>query len=211
MGLRQGVDILTESFETKKYDIVVVGAGGAGLRAAIAAADYGSNVALVTKSLLGKAHTVMAEGGVAAALGNVDKRDNWKVHFRDTIRGSKNLANWEMAKIHAEKAPERVRELERWGAVFDRTEEGKISQRNFGGHRYPRLAHVGDRTGLEMIRTLQDFCIHQGISTHMECIALDLLTNDNSISGLVAYWRETGRFVIFKTKAVLCFPLTTVT
>ena len=138
-----------EDFETIECDVLVVGAGGAGLRAAIAASEYGANVALVSKSLLGKAHTVMAEGGVAAALGNADQRDNWKVHFRDTIRGSKNLANWEMAKIHAEKSPERVRELERWGAVFDRTDKGKISQRNFGGHRYPRLAHVGDRTGLE--------------------------------------------------------------
>ena len=149
-----------EDLETIECDVLVVGAGGAGLRAAIAASDYGSKVALVSKSLLGKAHTVMAEGGVAAALGNADQRDNWKVHFRDTIRGSKNLANWEMAKIHAEKAPERVRELERWGAVFDRTVEGKISQRNFGGHRYPRLAHVGDRTGLEIIRTLHDYAVH---------------------------------------------------
>ena len=192
-----------EEFETKNYDVVVVGAGGAGLRAAIAAADYGSKVALVTKSLLGKAHTVMAEGGIAAALGNVDKRDNWKVHFRDTIRGSKNLANWEMAKIHAEKAPERVRELERWGAVFDRTDEGKISQRNFGGHRYPRLAHVGDRTGLEIIRTLQDHGIHQGIDIYMECTGLDLIKDGDRISGMVGMWRDNGEFIIFKCRAVI--------
>ena len=204
MGLRQGVDILTESFETKKYDIVVVGAGGAGLRAAIAAADYGSNVALVTKSLLGKAHTVMAEGGVAAALGNVDKRDNWKVHFRDTIRGSKNLANWEMAKIHAEKAPERVRELERWGAVFDRTEEGKISQRNFGGHRYPRLAHVGDRTGLEIIRALQDHTVHkENIDVFMEYTVTTLLKSGKNISGVLAYNRSSGKMKVFEAGAVV--------
>ena len=204
MGLRQGVDILTESFETKKYDIVVVGAGGAGLRAAIAAADYGSNVALVTKSLLGKAHTVMAEGGVAAALGNVDKRDNWKVHFRDTIRGSKNLANWEMAKIHAEKAPERVRELERWGAVFDRTEEGKISQRNFGGHRYPRLAHVGDRTGLEIIRALQDHTVHkENIEIFMEYTVTTLLKSDETVSGVLAYNRASGELKVFEAGAVI--------
>ena len=204
MGLRQGVDILTENFETKKYDIVVVGAGGAGLRAAIAAADYGSNVALVTKSLLGKAHTVMAEGGVAAALGNVDKRDNWKVHFRDTIRGSKNLANWEMAKIHAEKAPERVRELERWGAVFDRTEEGKISQRNFGGHRYPRLAHVGDRTGLEIIRALQDHTVHkENIDVFMEYTVTTLLKSGKNISGVLAYNRSSGKMKVFEAGAVV--------
>ena len=165
-----------EDFETIECDVLVVGAGGAGLRAAIAASEYGAKVALVSKSLLGKAHTVMAEGGVAAALGNVDERDNWKIHFRDTNRGSKNLANWEMAKIHAEKSPDRVRELERWGAVFDRTEEGKISQRNFGGHRYPRLAHVGDRTGLEIIRTLQDHAVHmENIEVFMECTVSDIL------------------------------------
>ncbi len=193
-----------EDFETKKYDVVVVGAGGAGLRAAIAAADYGSKVALVTKSLLGKAHTVMAEGGVAAALGNVDKRDSWKVHFRDTIRGSKNLANWEMAKIHAEKSPERVRELERWGAVFDRTEEGKISQRNFGGHRYPRLAHVGDRTGLEIIRTLQDYAVHkENIDVFMEFTVTTLLKSENTVSGVLAYNRSSGNLKVFEAGAVI--------
>ncbi len=193
-----------EEFDTKKYDVVVVGAGGAGLRAAIAAADYGSKVALITKSLLGKAHTVMAEGGVAAALGNVDKRDNWKVHFRDTIRGSKNLANWEMAKIHAEKAPERVRELERWGAVFDRTEEGKISQRNFGGHRYPRLAHVGDRTGLEIIRTLQDYAVHkENIDVFMECTVTTLLKSESTVSGVLAYNRSSGNLKVFEAGAVI--------
>ena len=193
-----------EDFETKKYDVVVVGAGGAGLRAAIAAADYGSKVALVTKSLLGKAHTVMAEGGVAAALGNVDKRDSWKVHFRDTIRGSKNLANWEMAKIHAEKSPERVRELERWGAVFDRTEEGKISQRNFGGHRYPRLAHVGDRTGLEIIRTLQDYAVHkENIDVFMEFTVTTLLKSENTVSGVLAYNRTSGNLKVFEAGAVI--------
>ena len=193
-----------EEFETKKYDVVVVGAGGAGLRAAIAAADYGSKVALVTKSLLGKAHTVMAEGGIAAALGNVDKRDNWKVHFRDTIRGSKNLANWEMAKIHAEKAPERVRELERWGAVFDRTEEGKISQRNFGGHRYPRLAHVGDRTGLEIIRTVQDKVIHQeNVDILMECTVTKILTENNQAIGAFAYYRNTGKLISIQAKSII--------
>ncbi len=193
-----------EEFETKNYDVVVVGAGGAGLRAAIAAADYGSKVALVTKSLLGKAHTVMAEGGIAAALGNVDKRDNWKVHFRDTIRGSKNLANWEMAKIHAEKAPERVRELERWGAVFDRTDEGKISQRNFGGHRYPRLAHVGDRTGLEIIRTLQDYAVHkENIDVFMEFTVTTLLKSKSTVAGVLAYNRSSGNFKVFESGAVI--------
>ena len=192
-----------KEIQTIEHDVVVIGAGGAGIRAAIECAQRGMNVGMISKSLLGKAHTVMAEGGMAAALGNVDSRDNWKIHFRDTMRGGKFLNQWRMAELHAKQAPDRVNELEDMGAVFDRTKDGLINQRNFGGHRYPRLAHVGDRTGLEMIRTLQDFCIHQGISTHMECIALDLLTNDNSISGVVAYWRETGRFVIFKTKAII--------
>ncbi len=193
-----------EDFETRECDVLVVGAGGAGLRAAIAASEYGAKVALVSKSLLGKAHTVMAEGGVAAALGNVDERDNWKIHFRDTIRGSKNLANWEMAKIHAEKAPDRVRELERWGAVFDRTEEGKISQRNFGGHRYPRLAHVGDRTGLEIIRTLQDHAVHmENIEVFMECTVSDILKSGNRTVGALAYYRSSGKLVVFEAGALI--------
>ncbi len=193
-----------EDFETRECEVLVVGAGGAGLRAAIAASEYGAKVALVSKSLLGKAHTVMAEGGVAAALGNVDERDNWKIHFRDTIRGSKNLANWEMAKIHAEKAPDRVRELERWGAVFDRTEEGKISQRNFGGHRYPRLAHVGDRTGLEIIRTLQDHAVHmENIEVFMECTVSDILKSGNRAVGALAYYRSSGKLVVFEARALI--------
>ena len=193
-----------EDFETVECDVLVVGAGGAGLRAAIAASDYGSKVALVSKSLLGKAHTVMAEGGVAAALGNADERDNWKIHFRDTIRGSKNLANWEMAKIHAEKAPERVRELERWGAVFDRTVEGKISQRNFGGHRYPRLAHVGDRTGLEIIRTMQDYAVHtKNVDIFMECTVCDILKSNDRTVGALAYYRSSGKLVVFKAGSIV--------
>ena len=192
-----------KEIQTIEHDIIVVGAGGAGIRSAIECAQQGMNVGMISKSLLGKAHTVMAEGGMAAALGNVDPRDNWKIHFRDTMRGGKFLNQWRMAELHAKQAPARVNELEDMGAVFDRTKDGLINQRNFGGHRYPRLAHVGDRTGLEMIRTLQDFCIHQGIATHMECIALDILTTDNAVSGLVAYWRETGRFIIFKAKAII--------
>ncbi len=192
-----------KEIQTIEHDVLVVGAGGAGIRAAIECAKQGMNTGMISKSLLGKAHTVMAEGGMAAALGNVDSRDNWKIHFRDTMRGGKFLNQWRMAELHAKEAPDRVRELEDMGAVFDRTEDGLINQRNFGGHRYPRLAHVGDRTGLEMIRTLQDFCIHQGIAIHMECIALDVLKNNGKVSGLVAYWRETGRFVIFKAKAII--------
>ncbi|MCZ7606281.1 MAG: fumarate reductase/succinate dehydrogenase flavoprotein subunit [Planctomycetota bacterium] len=189
--------------QTFEHDVLVIGAGGAGLRAAIACAAQGKNTGLVCKSLLGKAHTVMAEGGMAAAMGNVDARDNWKVHFRDTMRGGKFLNNWRMAELHAKEAPERVRELEEWGAVFDRTKTGLISQRNFGGHRYPRLAHVGDRTGLELIRTLQDHGVHQGIHVHMECTILDLLKDGDRVVGAVGYWRETGRFVLFKAKAVV--------
>src|SRR5437867_5778090 len=189
--------------QTFEHDVLVIGAGGAGLRAAIECSNRGMNTGLMCKSLLGKAHTVMAEGGVAAALGNVDRRDNWQVHFRDTMRGGKCLSQWRMAELHARESPDRVRELEEWGAVFDRTKDGLISQRNFGGHRYPRLAHVGDRTGLEIIRTLQDFCIHQGIATHMECTGLDLVLDQGKVAGLVAYWRETGRFILFKTKAVV--------
>jgi len=192
-----------KEIQTIEHDVLVIGAGGAGIRAAIECAQQGKNTGIISKSLLGKAHTVMAEGGMAAALGNVDSRDNWKIHFRDTMRGGKFLNQWRMAELHAKQAPDRVRELEDMGAVFDRTKTGLINQRNFGGHRYPRLAHVGDRTGLEMIRTLQDFCISKNIATHMECIALDILITDNAVSGLVAYWRETGRFVIFKTKAII--------
>jgi len=195
------VDI--REIQTIEHDVLVVGAGGAGIRAAIECAQLGLNTGMISKSLLGKAHTVMAEGGVAAAMGNVDSRDNWKIHFRDTMRGGKFLNQWRMAELHAQQAPDRVRELEEWGAIFDRTPEGLINQRNFGGHRYPRLAHVGDRTGLEIIRTLQDFCIHKGIATHMECTGLDLLLDNGKVSGMVAYWRETGRFVIFKAKAVI--------
>ena len=189
--------------QTIEHDVIVVGAGGAGLRAAIECSIKGLSTGLVCKSLLGKAHTVMAEGGIAAALGNVDERDHWKVHFRDTMRGGKFLNVWRMAELHAKQAPGRVRELEEWGAVFDRTKSGLINQRNFGGHRYPRLAHVGDRTGLEIIRTLQDHGIHQGIDVYMECTGLDLLKEEDRISGMVAMWRETGRFVIFKTRAII--------
>src|SRR3954462_8417087 len=170
-------------YTTFEHDVLVIGAGGAGLRAAIEASAAGVKVGLICKSLLGKAHTVMAEGGMAAAMGNVDSRDNWKVHFRDTMRGGKFLNVWRMAELHAKQAPERVRELEEWGAVFDRTKEGLISQRNFGGHRYPRLAHVGDRTGLELIRSLQDHGIHQGIDFHMEVTALEVLKDGDRIAG----------------------------
>jgi succinate dehydrogenase / fumarate reductase flavoprotein subunit len=186
-----------------EHDVLVIGAGGAGLRAAIEAAASGVTVGLVCKSLLGKAHTVMAEGGVAAALGNVDDRDNWKVHFADTMRGGQYVNNWRMAELHAKEAPARVRELEAWGALFDRTPDGRILQRNFGGHKYPRLAHVGDRTGLEMIRTLQDHGIHQGIDVHMECTVLTLLKEGDRISGAFGYDRERGRFRLFRAKAIV--------
>ena len=189
--------------QTFEHDVLVIGAGGAGLRAAIECSNRGMNTGLMCKSLLGKAHTVMAEGGVAAALGNVDRRDNWKVHFRDTMRGGKFLNQWRMAELHAREAPDRVRELEEWGAVFDRTTEGLISQRNFGGHRYPRLAHVGDRTGLEMIRTLQDHAVHKGFGIYMECTALQLLLGGGQIAGVLGYWRESGRFVLFRARAVV--------
>jgi succinate dehydrogenase / fumarate reductase flavoprotein subunit len=192
-----------DRYETHEHDVIVIGAGGAGLRAAIEAAAHGVSVGLICKSLLGKAHTVMAEGGVAAALGNVDPRDNWQVHFRDTMRGGKMLNNWRMAQLHAQEAPARVNELEEWGALFDRTEDGRILQRNFGGHRYPRLAHVGDRTGLEMIRTLQNHAIHQGIDVYMECTVSHLLKDGDRISGAFGYWRETGVCVIFHAKAVI--------
>ena len=192
-------------FETVAHDVLVIGAGGAGLRAAIAAATEGTGltVGVVCKSLLGKAHTVMAEGGIAASLANVDDRDNWKVHFSDTMRGGQYLNNWRMAELHAKEAPARVRELEAWGALFDRTPDGRILQRNFGGHKYPRLAHVGDRTGLEMIRTLQDHAIHLGIDVHMECTVLTLLKDGDRVSGAFAYDRERGRFRLFRAKAIV--------
>src|SRR5712672_3121981 len=190
-------------YETFQHDVLVIGAGGAGLRAAIESSAAGVSVGLVCKSLLGKAHTVMAEGGIAAALANVDERDSWKVHFADTMRGGQYVNNWRMAELHAREAPDRVRELEAWGAVFDRTSDGRILQRNFGGHRYPRLAHVGDRTGLELIRTLQDHGIHQGIDVHMECTVLTLLKDGDRIVGALAYERERGRFKLFRAKAVV--------
>jgi succinate dehydrogenase / fumarate reductase flavoprotein subunit len=190
-------------FQTVEHDVLVIGAGGAGLRAAIGASAAGVSVGVVTKSLLGKAHTVMAEGGVAAAMGNVDDRDNWRVHFSDTMRGGQYLNNPRMAELHAKEAPERVRELEAWGAMFDRTGDGRILQRNFGGHKYPRLAHVGDRTGLEMIRTLQDHGIHQGLDVHMECTVLTLLKDGDRIAGAFGYDRERGHFKLFRAKAVV--------
>jgi succinate dehydrogenase / fumarate reductase flavoprotein subunit len=190
-------------YQTHEHDVLVIGAGGAGLRAAIEASAARVSVGLVCKSLLGKAHTVMAEGGIAAALANVDDRDNWKVHFADTMRGGQYVNNWRMAELHAKEAPDRVRELEAWGAVFDRTKDGRILQRNFGGHRYPRLAHVGDRTGLEMIRTLQDHGIHQGIDVHMECTIVTLLKDGDRVVGAFGYDRERGRFKLFRAKAVV--------
>ncbi|HEY2102500.1 MAG TPA: fumarate reductase/succinate dehydrogenase flavoprotein subunit [Chthoniobacterales bacterium] len=190
-------------YETFQHDVLVIGAGGAGLRAAIEASAARVSVGLVCKSLLGKAHTVMAEGGIAAALANVDDRDSWRVHFADTMRGGQYVNNWRMAELHAREAPARVRELEAWGAVFDRTKDGRILQRNFGGHKYPRLAHVGDRTGLEMIRTLQDHGVHQGIDVHMERTILTLLKQGGRIVGAFGYERERGRFVVFRAKAVV--------
>ena len=190
-------------YESYEHDVLVIGAGGAGLRAAIEASGAGVSVGLVCKSLLGKAHTVMAEGGLAASLGNVDDRDDWKVHFADTMRGGQYLNNWRMAELHAQESPARARELEAWGAVFDRTKDGRILQRNFGGHKYPRLAHVGDRTGLEMIRTLQDHGIHRGIDVHMECTIVELLKDGDRVVGAFGYDRERGRFRLFTARAVV--------
>jgi len=193
----------SEGLERHDYDVLVVGAGGAGLRAAIEASAQGARTALICKSLLGKAHTVMAEGGIAAALGNVWKEDNWRVHFRDTMRGGKLLNNWRMAQLHAQEAPDRVLELEEWGALFDRTKDGLILQRDFGGHRYARLAHVGDRTGLEMIRVLQQHAVHKGIDVYMECNLQRLLTDGGRIAGAFGYWRESGKFALFAARAVV--------
>jgi len=194
---------LSGRFETHEHDVLVIGAGGAGLRAAIEALGQGASVGVVSKSLLGKAHTVMAEGGIAAAMANVDSADGWKPHFRDTMRGGKMLNNWCMAQLHAQEAPERVKELEQWGALFDRTEDGRILQRAFGGHTFRRLCHVGDRTGLEMIRTLQDRGVNMGFDVYMECTIVRLLTDGGRCAGALAYWRETGRFVVFKAKSVV--------
>src|SRR5919106_5898716 len=188
--------------ETHEFDVVVIGAGGAGLRAAIEAKDRGARTALVCKSLLGKAHTVMAEGGIAGAMGNVYPDDNWRVHFRDTMRGGKMLNSWRMAQLHAQEAPDRVYELEEWGALFDRTADGRILQRDFGGHRFAPLAHFRDRTGLEMIRTLQHRAIQAGIEVFMECTVTRLLTDGDRISGALGYWRESGRFVVFRAPAI---------
>ena len=190
-------------YQSFDHDVLIIGAGGAGLRAAVEASAAGVKVGVVSKSLLGKAHTVMAEGGMAASMGNVDDRDNWRVHFADTMRGGQYLNNPRMAELHAKEAPDRVRELEAWGAVFDRTKDGKILQRNFGGHKYPRLAHVGDRTGLEMIRTLQDHGIHKGIDFHMECTVITLLKSGDRVAGAFCYERERGRFIVFRAKAVV--------
>jgi succinate dehydrogenase / fumarate reductase, flavoprotein subunit len=192
-----------DRFETHEHDVLVIGAGGAGLRAAIEALAQGVSVGVVSKSLLGKAHTVMAEGGIAAAMANVDSADGWKPHFRDTMRGGKMLNNWRMAQLHAQEAPERVRELEQWGAIFDRTPDGNILQRAFGGHTYKRLCHVGDRTGLEMIRTLQDRGVQLGFDVYMECTIVRLLKDGNRCVGAIGYWREQGRFVVFKAKSVV--------
>ncbi len=189
--------------ERRSYDVVIVGAGGSGLRAAIAAHEAGARTAVICKSLLGKAHTVMAEGGIAAAMGNLYPEDNWEVHFRDTMRGGKLLNHWRMAELHAKEAPERVWELEQWGALFDRTPDGLISQRDFGGHRYARLAHVGDRTGLEMIRTLQQRTVALGVDVLMECTVTELLKDGERVAGALAYWRESGRFVVLEAPAVV--------
>jgi succinate dehydrogenase / fumarate reductase flavoprotein subunit len=194
---------VTTEYETHDHDVLIIGAGGAGLRAALGALAQGANVGVVCKSLLGKAHTVMAEGGIAAAMGNVDASDNWRTHFRDTMRGGKFLNDWRMAQIHAQEAPERVHELEQWGALFDRTKDGEILQRAFGGHTFRRLAHVGDRTGLEMIRTLQDRGVQMGIDVYMECTISRLLKDGDRVAGAFGYWREQGRFVLFRAKSIV--------
>jgi succinate dehydrogenase / fumarate reductase flavoprotein subunit len=194
---------VTTSYETREHDVLIIGAGGAGLRAAIEALAKGASVGVVCKSLLGKAHTVMAEGGIAAAMANVDTADGWQPHFRDTMRGGKFLNNWRMAQLHAQEAPDRVRELEQWGALFDRTDSGAILQRAFGGHTYKRLCHVGDRTGLEMIRTLQDRGVQLGFDVYMECTVTRLLTDGGRIAGAFGYWRENGRFIVFKAKSIV--------
>lgn len=194
---------MSEKYETREHDVLIIGAGGAGLRAAIAALGEGASVGVVCKSLLGKAHTVMAEGGIAAAMANVDKADDWRTHFRDTVRGGKFLNNWRMAEIHARESPQGVKELEQWGALFDRTNEGEILQRAFGGHSFKRLCHVGDRTGLEMIRTLQDRGVHLGINVYMECAVTRLLKEGDRVVGAFGYWRESGRFIVFKAKSVV--------
>jgi succinate dehydrogenase / fumarate reductase flavoprotein subunit len=194
---------VTSKYETHENDVLIIGAGGAGLRAAVEALAQGASVGVVCKSLLGKAHTVMAEGGIAAAMGNVDSGDDWRTHFKDTMRGGKFLNNWRMAQLHAQESPDRIRELEQWGALFDRTDKGDILQRAFGGHTYKRLCHVGDRTGLEMIRTLQDRGVAQGIDVYMECTITGLLKDGDRIAGAFGYWREQGRFVIFKAKSVV--------
>jgi succinate dehydrogenase / fumarate reductase, flavoprotein subunit len=196
-------DPVNSKFETHEHDVLIIGAGGAGLRAAVEALAHGANVGIVCKSLLGKAHTVMAEGGIAAAMANVDAADDWRTHFGDTMRGGKFLNNWRMAQLHAQEAPDRVRELEQWGALFDRTDDGRILQRAFGGHSFRRLCHVGDRTGLEMIRTLQDRGVQMGIDVYMECTVTRLLTDNGRVSGAFAYWRENGRFVVFKAKSIV--------
>jgi succinate dehydrogenase / fumarate reductase flavoprotein subunit len=194
---------VTTEYETHDHDVLIIGAGGAGLRAALGALEQGAKVGVVCKSLLGKAHTVMAEGGIAAAMANVDSADDWRTHFRDTMRGGKLLNNWRMAQIHAQEAPERVRELEQWGALFDRTEDGQILQRAFGGHTFRRLCHVGDRTGLEMIRTLQDRGVQLGIDVYMECTISHLLKDGDRVAGAFGYWREQGRFVVFRAKSIV--------
>ncbi len=194
---------MTANYETREHDVLIIGAGGAGLRAAIEALAQGASVGVVCKPLLGKAHTVMAEGGIAAAMANVDTADSWKTHFRDTMRGGKFLNNWRVAQLHAQESPDRVRELEQWGALFDRTETGDILQRAFGGHTFKRLCHVGDRTGLEMIRTLQDRGVQQGIDVYMECTVTRLLTDGGCVAGAFAYWRETGRLIVFKAKSIV--------